>query len=268
MIIKEVKAKSILTRSKLPESDYCINPYTGCAHACVYCYARFMKRFTGHLEPWGEFVDIKINSVELLKKSLSAKRDKGGTVLLGSVTDAYQPIERKYELTRGILRELSAVGYSISILTKSDLVVRDIDILKELDDCTVGLSISIMDDDVRSKLEPRTASVERRITALRRLHDSGISTYAFIGPVLPVFTDLNSVFAGISGIVDRIMGESLNTRAGSWENIVAAVKKNYPDRLAEFKEKARSRSFWDGVEMEFRDLSDKYEVPLFGFYRH
>ena len=129
--IKTIQCKSVLTRSRLPEVDYCINPYVGCLHGCIYCYARFMKRFTGHTEKWGKFIDVKINAPEVLEKELSRSPEKG-TVLLGSVTDAYQPIERKYKITRAILEILLKHHFPISILTKSDLVVRDIDLLKKL----------------------------------------------------------------------------------------------------------------------------------------
>ncbi len=105
MNINIVEAKSILLRSGIPDVTYCINPYTGCPHACIYCYASFMKRFTGHTEPWGEFIDIKINAAEILKKQIKrAKKDK---VLLSSVTDPYNPYEEKYGITRQCLEVLA-----------------------------------------------------------------------------------------------------------------------------------------------------------------
>jgi len=103
-IIKEIESKSVLTKSNLPETDYCINPYVGCLHNCVYCYARFMKRFTNHAESWGDFLDIKTNAVKVLENEL--QKAKKGLVLLSSVTDPYQPIEKKIELTREILKKL------------------------------------------------------------------------------------------------------------------------------------------------------------------
>lgn len=174
MIVNEIESKSILTESKLPETDFCINPYVGCSHRCVYCYARFMKRFTSHTEPWGEFVDIKTNSVELIRKKLKLIKNRKGVVLLGSVTDAYQPLERKYEITRGLLKELLQSELSVSILTKSDLVLRDIDILKQFKNITVGITITSIDEKVCRVLESGASSVERRLEALKKLHESGI----------------------------------------------------------------------------------------------
>ncbi|MBI5181776.1 MAG: radical SAM protein, partial [Nitrospirae bacterium] len=93
LIIKEIKVKSLLSKSGIPGADYCINPYVGCFHCCRYCYATFMKRFTGHAEPWGSFVDVKINAPEVLEKQL--KRAEKGNVIISSVTDAYQPKEAR-----------------------------------------------------------------------------------------------------------------------------------------------------------------------------
>lgn len=268
MVIREIEAKSILTESHLPESDYCVNPYVGCAHGCVYCYARFMKRFTGHTEPWGEFVDIKVNAVELLRQRSRSIRDKRGVVLLGSVTDAYQPLERKYRLTRGLLQELLLAGFPVSILTKSDLVVRDIDILRQFEDCTVGITVTSMNDLVRAKLEPNSTSVDRRIAALRQLHENGISTYVFVGPIFPILTDLRAIFNGVQGSVDAMWGEALNIRGGNWPGLEAALRESFPDTLPGLREAAQNPVHWDKVEQEFRDLCAEFRVPLVGFYRH
>lgn len=148
MIIREIQSKSIITKSELPESEYCLNPYIGCSHGCIYCYARFMKRFTGHSEPWGDFVDIKMNAPELARNSVKKIKKAGGVVLIGSVTDAYQPIEKKYQLTRNVLIELLKEDIPISILTKSALVTRDIDLLSQFSCCSVGLTITTTDEKI------------------------------------------------------------------------------------------------------------------------
>ena len=137
--IKEIKAKSIITKTQLPEGDFVINPYIGCMHGCIYCYARFMKRFTGHTEPWGAFVDAKINAADLIPTDV--KKYKGKRITLSSVTDAYQPVELKYKLTRKILEKLIPLQPHVDIMTKSDLVLRDIDVIKQFKDCVVAFSI-------------------------------------------------------------------------------------------------------------------------------
>lgn len=189
LIIKEVNARSILSKSGIPGADYCINPYTGCFHSCKYCYASFMKRFTGHTEPWGSFVDIKINAPEVLRKELKRTSNKG-SIIISSVTDPYQPVEGKYKITRKCFEELVPYSFSIDILTKSPLVTRDVDIFRKFKGLEVGLTITTDDDKVRKIFEPKAPPIETRVNALKKLHAQGIRTYAFIGPVLPMNADV------------------------------------------------------------------------------
>ena len=184
LIIREIKAKSVLTSSGIPGVDYCVNPYVGCSHGCRYCYATFMKRYTGHTEAWGSFVDVKINAPEILQKQL--KRARMGRVLISSVTDAYQPIESKYKLTRQCLEILLQSQFPVDILTKSPLVLRDTDLIKKFKDIEVGITITTNDEKISRVFEPNAPSIMARIRTLRALHDKGINTYAFIGPVLPM----------------------------------------------------------------------------------
>jgi DNA repair photolyase len=184
LLIKEIEAKSILSKSGIPGADYCINPYTGCSHGCRYCYASFMKRFTNHTEPWGSFIDVKINAPYILRKQL--KRIRKGTIIISSVTDPYQPVESRYKITRKCLEELLPYQISVDILTKSPLVLRDIDIMKNFKDIEVGVTITTSDEGIRKLFEPHTPSIEARVHALQKLHLSGLRTYVFIGPVLPM----------------------------------------------------------------------------------
>ncbi len=206
LIIREIKAKSILTKSGIPGVDYCINPYVGCSHGCRYCYATFMKRFTGHTEPWGSFVDVKINAPEILQKQL--KRAKRGSVLMSSVTDAYQPVESKYKLTRQCLEALLQCQFPIDILTKSPLVLRDTDIIKKFKDIAVGITVTTNDEKISRVFEPNAPSIMARIRTLKALHDKGIHTYAFIGPVLPMNPETLS--EKISPYVDSIIIDRMN----------------------------------------------------------
>ncbi len=183
-MLRETTAKSIMTRSQIPGVDYCINPYTGCAHACRYCYADFMKRFTGHTGRWGSFVDAKVNAPTLLEKEV--RRKKGGTVMISSVTDPYQPVEKKYRLTRRCLEVLAPHRFSVSILTKSPLVLRDMDLFERFSDIEVGITITTDDDGMRKRFEPGAPPIQERINALKKLYAAGVSTYAFIGPILPM----------------------------------------------------------------------------------
>ncbi len=266
MKIQTIQCRSVLTKSNLPKVDYCINPYVGCLHACVYCYARFMKRFTGHSEPWGHFLDIKLNAPDVLAKEL-AKGPKRGTVLLGSVTDAYQPSERKYGITRAILAVLLKHDFPVSILTKSDLVLRDTDLLKQFSDCEVGLTITSVDEDVAHNFEPHSSSLKKRVGALETLHRNGIVTYAFVGPILPELTDLGAIFKAIQGKVDFVMAESLNMKCGNRHFIEAVLSARYPQLLPVYKT-GFNNGYWDVVEAAVKKLAAKHQISFNGFFRH
>ncbi len=184
LLIQEKRVKSILSKSGIPGVDYCINPYVGCSHGCRYCYATFMKRFTGHTEPWGGFVDSKTNAPEVLHRQM--KKAARGHVLISSVTDPYQPVEEKYKLTRGCLEVLLPHQFSVDILTKSPLVLRDLDLLKQFKELEVGITVTTDDDGIRKIFEPHAPPIEARIQALKTLAKAGLKTYAFVGPLLPM----------------------------------------------------------------------------------
>jgi len=184
--VSEIHCKSILVKSRIDGIDYAINPYIGCVHGCVYCYAKFMKRFTGHREPWGRFLDIKINAPEILKREM--KKYKRGTIMMGTVTDPYQPIEEKYRLTRGLLRELMHHSFHIHIQTKSALILRDLDIFKEMPHLEIGMTITTYDEKIRRIFEPGASSIKSRVSALKEISEKGIDTFVFLGPILPYIT--------------------------------------------------------------------------------
>jgi DNA repair photolyase len=209
MIVKEVLAKTILSVSRV--YDYVINPYTGCQHACSYCYARFMKRFTGHKEPWGEFVDVKINAPALLQKEITRK--KAGRVWISGVCDPYQPLESKYKLSRQCLEILKKHNWPVTVQTRSPLVLRDIDIFKEMSDIEVGLTITTADDSIRKLFEPHAPPIKDRIKALVELHKEGIRTYAMVAPMLPGAEGLVPILAGN---VDYIIVDRMNYHHADW----------------------------------------------------
>jgi DNA repair photolyase len=209
MIVREIYARSILSKSKI--YDYTINAYTGCQHGCTYCYARFMKRTTGHIEPWGEFVDIKINAPELLQKEITRKTR--GKVWISGVCDAYQPLEAKYELTRKCLEILVAHNWPITVQTKSPLVLRDIDLLKEASDVEVGLTVTTADDQMRKLFEPDAPPIEARIKALDELYKAGIKTFAMIAPMLPGAEKLPALLAGK---IDNVLIDRMNYHYSDW----------------------------------------------------
>ena len=264
MIVREIFCKSMLSRSGISSVDYAVNPYVGCQHGCIYCYARFMKRFTGHREEWGEFVDVRVNAPQVLARDLS--RTVKGVVMLSSVTDPYQPLEKKYELTRKCLQKLLMHQFPITILTKSSLVLRDLDLITKFSNREVGFTITTIVDESRKKVEPYSSPVEERIAALEEFHEKGVSTYVFLGPILPYITDKNDNLQNIvmnfaKAKVDHVMVDRLNMRWGVWPSVVKFLELNYPNLIPEYK-----RIFWsendyfEQVKLKILKLCAEYEV--------
>ncbi len=192
MEIREITAKSILTKTTLKnvDFDYTVNPYIGCAFGCVYCYASFMGRFVGkQMNDWGTYVFAKINAPELLAKEIKKLPNKGqgNAIWFSSVTDPYQGLETKYQLTRKCLQVLLIYGFlgEVHILTKSDLLIRDIDLFKRIPRHSVGLTITSTDDTISRYFEKYAPPVNKRLEALKKLKNANLHTYAFVGPLLP-----------------------------------------------------------------------------------
>ena len=204
-LVREIEAKSILNRSKI--YDYCVNPYTGCEVGCIYCYAAlFMRRYSGHSEPWGAFVDVKINAPTLLAKQIiKAKR---GTIWFASVCDPYQPLEERYELTRRSLEVLVGRGFPVQIQTKSARVRRDLDVIRRIPDVEVGFTVATEDETVARLFEPKGSPIGERIEVLREFKAAGLSTFAFAGPLLP--GNPERLAAILSGAVDHVLIDRMN----------------------------------------------------------
>lgn len=209
MIVKETQPKSILSASKI--FPYVINPYTGCQHACSYCYARFMKKFSGHTEAWGQFVDVKVNAPELLRREI--KHKKPGRVWISGVCDPYQPLEAKYQLTRQCLAILTENGWPVTVQTRSPLALRDLDILKEGKDFEVGFSVTTADEGVRKLFEPQAPPIAQRVQALEELHRAGIRTFAMIAPMLP---GAEGLAERLAGKVDSVILDRMNYNYANW----------------------------------------------------
>jgi DNA repair photolyase len=245
--VREVFSKTILTKTAIAGFDYCINPYVGCGHGCRYCYASFMKRFTGHLEPWGEFIDVKVNAPYLLKKQL--KRAKQGVVALSTVTDPYQPLERNYQLTRRCLEALLDYKFPINILTRSPLCLRDIDLFRQFKKIEVGLSITTHDENIKKIFEPHSPSIHSRVKALEALRKEKIETYAFIGPMLPL--DSRSLVAMLDGLIDEVLIDRMN-----YSNKVKAIY--HKAKLDQYLEE----DYFHLVGMELKERFEERGIPV------
>lgn len=170
MIIKKIQVQNVLTKSNLPVCDYSANPYVGCPLECKYCYASFMKRFTNHPESWGDFLDVKY-----WPEMKNVSKYQAKEVFLGSVTDPYNPEEKTYKRTRTLLTQLQKSGVKLRIQTKSDLVLRDIDLLKQFSFVRVGFSINTLDENFKNDMD-KAVSIDRRLRAMKELHEQGIRT--------------------------------------------------------------------------------------------
>jgi DNA repair photolyase len=264
MNVNVIKAKDILTKSKLPDADFVINPYVGCNHGCIYCYAEYMSRFTGHKEKWGDFIDIKD-----CEKPINMRRIIGHTVLLGSSTDPYNPLEKKWEVTRNALKQLTVADTRVEILTKSPLVLRDVDILRQLKDVHVGVSISTVDDGFARIIERYAPSPTSRVDAMRSLQAAGIPVYAFISPIFPLVSDYTEVVRAVEPYVEMICFENLNLRGAYKRTVLNVIRGCRPDKYEEFSNIYSSREnfvgFWLGVEREIREfmIGKNYRVYFF-----
>jgi DNA repair photolyase len=190
------KPRTIIARNDSPDIsfDRSINPYRGCEHGCVYCFARPTHAFQG-LSPGLDFetkIFAKPNAAELLEKELRAPRYEPKTIALGANTDPYQPVERRFRITRGILEVLDRANHPVGIVTKSSLVTRDIDILSRMADrqlAKVAVSITTLDPKLARAMEPRAASPARRLETVRRLSDAGIPVSVLVAPIIPAIND-------------------------------------------------------------------------------
>ena len=252
MIIKEIEVKSVLTKSNLPVSDYSVNPYVGCPHACKYCYASFMKRFTNHPEPWGEFLDVKY-----WPEIRNPQKYCGKELFFGSVTDPYNPEEEKYGRTRALLEQLKDSGIKLSIQTKSDLVLRDLDLIKTFPDARIGFSINTLDENFRADMD-KAVSIERRIAAMKAVHDAGIRTTCFISPIFPGITDVTAIIDQVKNQCNLVWLENLNLRGSYRAVIMDYIREKHPDLRSLYEEiyEQKSRLYWEALDEKVRAYCD------------
>lgn len=269
MITNEIKVNSVITKSNLPVCDFSVNPYVGCEHACKYCYACFMKRFTGHTEDWGEFVDVKY-----WQPIKHADKYRGKEFFVGSATDPYQPSEEKYGRTRVFLEEMQGSGAIISISTKSDLVLRDIDLIKTFPNARVSFSINTIDENFRSDMDDGV-SIERRFKAMKELHDVGIRTTCFISPIFPEITDVKAIIERAKNDCNLIWLENLNLRGAFKPVIMSYVREKHPELVALYRDiyEKNDNTYWRMLDeklysfafkngLDYRTNDDAFEKPF------
>ena len=248
-----VKVKSVLTKSDLPIAGYSVNPYIGCTHACRYCYACFMKRFTGHAEPWGTFLDVKY-----WDKIKNPRKYDGQTMIVGSVTDAYNPQEEQFCRTREFLEEMQGSNINLIVTTKSDLVVRDLDLIKTFPSPLVSWSINTLDEKFKDDMD-KAVSVQRRIAAMKKCHDEGIRTTCFISPIFPEITDVFAIIDKIKDFCDYIWLENLNLRGNFKADIMNYIAEKYPDLKSLYQQiyTKNDVTYWEILNRQVEEYATK-----------
>lgn len=248
-----VKVKSVLTKSDLPIAGYSVNPYIGCTHACRYCYACFMKRFTGHAEPWGTFLDVKY-----WDKIKNPRKYDGQTMIVGSVTDAYNPQEEQFCRTREFLEEMQGSNINLIVTTKSDLVVRDLDLIKTFPSPLVSWSINTHDEKFKDDMD-KAVSVQRRIAAMKKCHDEGIRTTCFISPIFPEITDVFAIIDKIKDFCDYIWLENLNLRGNFKADIMNYIAEKYPDLKSLYQQiyTKNDVTYWEILNRQVEEYATK-----------
>lgn len=264
MVIKEIQIKEYLTKSNLPSSDYVINPYVGCPHGCKYCYASFMKRFTGHTEDWGTFVDIK-----RCEKKINLNRISKKSLFLSSVTDCYNPLEEKYRLTRNILEQLVDSDCYLSISTKSKLILRDIDLLKQIKNLTVSISINTLDENFKKDMD-NASTIKERLDTLKELHNNGIKTVLFMSPIFPLITEWREIIEITKDYIDEYWFENLNLRGGYKTYIMDYIKKKYPMYYDNYIDiyKSNNKEYWHNLASEINHYCDKNDIKYINYFYH
>ena len=256
-IIREIEAKSVITKTDIPVCDYAVNPYVGCTHGCKYCYASFMKRFTNHPEEWGTFLDVKYWPAIRHPEKYAGKE-----LFFGSVTDPYNPQEETYRRTRSLLEQLQGSGVKLSIQTKSDLVLQDINLINTFPDARVGFSINTLDETFKDDMD-KAVSIERRLAAMKTLHDAGIRTTCFISPIFPGITDCEAIIDRVKDQCNLVWLENLNLR-GSYKGVILQyIKEKYPHLISLYEEiyNRGNRLYWETLDARLREYAEKAGLP-------
>lgn len=248
--IAEVECKSVLNKSGL--ADYAVNCYAGCEHGCCYCYARFATRFSHPNECWGSFVGVKVNAPQVLARE--ARRKRVGRVFVSSVCDGWQPAEASYRLTQQCLEILLHYGYPVTILTKSALAGRDLDLLSSKERVEFGVTITTLDEGLRQLIEPKSSPPSQRLALLEEARVRGVKTYAFLGPLMPYLSDteesLNRLLKAVKEVgADYFYIDRLNPRFGVWPSVKSLLQRCFPNLVEDYR-----RVLFDGrARMEYSE---------------
>lgn len=264
IIEKLIDVKDLVTKSNLPTCDYVINPYIGCPHGCMYCYACFMKRFTKHNEEWGTFIDVK-----QCDRPINTKKLQNKAVFLSSVTDCYNSFEEKYCVTQQILKELVDVDCELGISTKSSLILRDIDLLKKCKNLKVSMSINTLDEGFKNDMD-NASSIKERLNTLRELHENGIYTVLFMSPIFPEITDYKAIIEVSNPFIDQYWFENLNLRGSYKGKILSYIKEKYPELTELYQQiyMKGKKDYWVDLSKDIDVYCIKHKINYINYFYH
>ena len=223
-----------------------------------------MKRFTGHSELWGSFIDIKQCS-----RPIDVKKLAGKTVFLSSVTDCYNPYEETYKMTQGILQQLISADCQVSISTKSKLILRDLDLLKQLKNLSVSISINTLDESFRSDMDS-ASTIAERIETLITLYNHGIHTVLFMSPIFPGITDFKAILEETKNYIHEAWFENLNLRGNYRQTIISYVNTHYPTLSSLYQEiyQKKSTTYWEQLSNELDQYCSTHKISYTNYFYH
>ena len=227
-------------------------------------YRAFMKRFTGHQEAWGDFIDIK-----RCDKKINLKKISGKSVFLSSVTDCYNEYEEKYAITRSILEQLVKSDCKLSISTKSKLILRDIDLLKQIKDVTVCMSVNTLDESFKDDMD-KASSIKDRLDALKELHENRIYTVLFMSPIFPYITKWKEIIEISKDYVDEFWFENLNLRGSYKYSILNYIKEKYNDLFCKYIDIYGNKNnyYWNDLSKKIEEYCVNNNIKYTNFFYH
>ena len=257
------KVKGILSSSNG------MNLYRGCTHGCIYCDSR-SKCY--HMEHAFEDVEVKENAIVLLEKTLRRKRLKC-MLSTGSMTDPYIPLEDEFGNVRKALSLAYKYGFGFTLITKSNRVLKDLDLLKAINDktkCVVQMTLTTYDEDLCKKIEPNVSTTKERVETLKKLHDKGIYTILCISPIFPYITDYEEIIEKAKGFVDEYWFENLNLRQPYKTTILNFIQSNYPEYYEKYKEIYidKNREYWFFMKHNIIQYCKKHKLTYKIDFRH
>jgi DNA repair photolyase len=260
MKVSECPKREILSPCGLKDIHFQVDTYVGCEHLCYYCYALEHAK-----TDWSKEIQIYPKIVDQLGKEINAIAPQ--KIYIGHQTDPYQPCEDEYLQTRKVLRLLQEKGFSASILTKSDLVVRDIDILNAMREAAVSVSVAFNDEPTRRLFEANTKATGRRVDALRRLKETGIRTGALVCPVIPYITDAVQLIDMLVPYTDEIWvyGLGINDRSGkNWINLQTILRHHFPDLATPIEQAVffKEHRYWKTLRDRLTALKEERQLNL------